>query len=181
MKTARFILILLTLGLCAAAAEVSEEVEKLQNEYKGRMKVWAVEEDEYEAPNGKEFLVLKFESRQDIRDTDLNYEMHVTVQLTDKKTKTVTFAKAVDVPGAITDINRYADHTAWEYRIPFGNMQKPKLTAYAIEFGFLKEGEFIPIAAEYDKVESAEEIAAAGGKEIKMQSRGGRHYYWNEE
>jgi hypothetical protein len=168
----------LTFSLPGIAADVSEEVEKLQDEFKGRMKVWAVKEEEYEAPNGKEYFVLKFESRQDIRDNHLNYEMHVAVQLTDKKTKTVGYAQSVESPGPITDIDKYADHTEWEFRIPFGEMKKPKITACAIEFGFVKQGEFIPIAVEYDKVDSADEIVAAGGQKFGMKCRGARHYYW---
>lgn len=116
---------------------------------------------------------------QDKRDNHLSYEMQVTVQLTDKKTGTVGFAQVIDAPGPITDLDRYAGYTNWEFRIPFGDMKNPKLTACVIEFGFVKQDLFIPISVFCDDVDSAEEIISAGGTELSMKSRGGKHFYWN--
>lgn len=176
MKYLRYIFSLLALGLYTSAAEISEEVEKLQDDYKGHMKFWGIADDVYEAASGKEYFVLKFQSRQDVRDNDLNYEMHVTIQLTDKKTKTIGYAESIDSPGPV-DVDKYLGYSDWEFRIPFNGMKKPKMTAYAIEFGFIKGGQFIPIYTDYDKVESAEEIVAAGGAKLEMKCRqAGRHW-----
>jgi hypothetical protein len=180
MHYMRLILVFVTAGLYSAAALPSEEVEKLQDKYKGHMKVWAVTEDDYETGSGKEFFVLKFQSRQDIRDNDLKYEMHVTVQLTDKKTGITGYAEAFESPGPITDIDRYINYTMWEFRIPFGDMKKPKMTACVIEFGFVHQGQFIPISVECDKADSSEQIIAAGGTELDIKCRTAAHQYRNE-
>lgn len=179
MQYIRSILILLTLTLRVGAAEISEEVQELQDDYKGRMKVWAITDDYYENSRGNEYFVLKFESRQDTRDNNLNYEMHVTVQLTDKKTELTGYAQIVEVPGPIRDVDNYADHTAWEFRIPFGNMKKPKMTACVIEFGFVKKNQFIPIAVDCDDVDSPEEIIDAGGVELDIKCKRSSHHYWS--
>ncbi|QHI69334.1 hypothetical protein [Tichowtungia aerotolerans] len=205
MHTIRFVLIILTLGFYSIAAEVSEEVEGLQEKFQYTMKVWAVEDDNIETDNGDEYFVLEFESQQpnlmkiieqsefffgsqhplrtQIEGQEGLFEMRVTVQLTDKKTKAVGYAQSFDEPLPLkfteNTIGNYADHTAWEYRIPFGNMKKPKLSAYAIEFGLLKDGKFISIATEYKKVEDSEEILSAGGDELQMECYKCSHYYWD--
>ncbi len=180
MHCIRFILILVTVGFYSAAAELSEEIEKLQDKYKGHMKVWAVTEDDYETSSGKQFFVLKFESRQDIRDNDLKYEMHVTVQLTDRKTGITGYAEAFESPGPIVDVDRYINYTTWEFRIPFGEMKKPKMTACVIEFGFVHQGQFIPVSVVCDKADSSEEIIAAGGIELDIKCRRAAHAYRTE-
>ncbi|QHI68824.1 hypothetical protein [Tichowtungia aerotolerans] len=180
MQTVRLILAFLALGLYSTAAEVSEEMAKLQDEYKGHMKIWAVEDDEEESSSGREYFLLKFESRQDVRDRHLNYEMHAAIQLTDKKTDQVVYAEATAVPSELPPDDFYADHTKWELKIPFGDMKKPKLTASAIEFGFIRNGQFIPIAVDYDKVDSMEEIVNSSAKEVKPKSFRHSHYAYNE-
>lgn len=200
-----FILIIITIGFYSVAAEISEAIEELQEKFQCTMKVWAVEDDDIETDRGDEYFVLKFESQQPNRVimgkecefffgtqnpslTQLNeqrglFEMRVTVQLIDKKTKAIGYAQSFDEPVPLemkgNVIGRYADHTAWEYRIPFGTMKKPKLSAYAIEFGLLKDGKFIPIATEYKKVDGSEEILLAGGNELQMKCHKCSHYYWD--
>jgi len=141
--------------------------------------VWQVNDDDIEDENDNKYFILEFESRQDDRDTDLDYQMRVTVQLTDKKTKEVVYAQTMYKPHPIPGNDKYADHTAWKYQIPFDFLIRPKLTAYVIEFGFMQDSYFVPVAVECDDAETPEEIIEAGGKEVKMECIYCSHYHWN--
>jgi hypothetical protein len=154
-----------------SAAELPEYLQELKEDYESKMKVWAIEDDDFEDDDDKEWFVLKFCSTQD--DTNksikLNYLMRVTVQLTDKKTDTVVFAQMErEKIKTINHMEYYSGRTEWQFWIPFGEMKKPKLTAYAIEFGFKQDGYFVPVAVDYDGVESAEEILEGGGQNVTM-------------
>jgi len=180
MKRILSILILLSICGPVVAEALPDYLQDMQEKYKGRIKVWAVEDDDFEDDNDNEFFVLKFESRQDDRDEGkLDYQMRVTVQLTDKRTKEVVYAQATKVPRPLPPNDWYSDHTAWEFRIPFGNLKKPKLTAYAVEFGFLKDSYFVPVGVEYDEVDSAEDILKGGGTKVRMRCTRSAHYSYS--
>ncbi len=166
---------------CSAGAEaLPDYLQDMQEDYQGRIKVWAIKDDDVEDDNDNEFFVLQFESRQDDRDEGkLDYQMRVTVQLTDKKTKEVVYAQTTKVPRPLPPNDWYADHTAWEFRIPFGDLKKPKLTAYAIEFGFLKDSHFVPVGVDYDEVDNAEEILKGGGTKVRMKCTRSAHYSYS--
>ena len=105
----------------------------------------AVAATDSEDDDDNEFFMLEFESRQDERDRDLKYQMRVTVQLNDKKTKKVVYAQTTYEPPELPPNDHYADHTAWEFRIPFWMfLKRPKLEAYIIEFVIIENGKNIP-------------------------------------
>jgi len=181
MKTILSILILFSIFLSTTADELPSYLTELAEEYENRMKVWAVTDDDFEDDNDNEFTVIKFQTCQDERDEGKEeYQVRVTVQLTDKKTKTIVYAQATEKPTRLPSNDTYADHTAWEFRIPFGSQQKPKLTACVIEFGFIKDKYFVPVNADYDKVDSAEEIMTGEGSKVDMKCTiRSAHYRYN--
>lgn len=166
----------------ATADELPKHLQELKEDYENKIKVWGVNDDDVEDDNDNKFFVLKFCSRQDDNDKSviLNYWMHVTVRLTDRKTQTVVFAQAEQKSRPIRDMTYYAGQTDWEYRIPFGQMKKPKLDAYAIEFGFRQDGNFVPVAVEYDDVEFAEEILAGEGTKVNMIFVRSQHRWYGD-
>ncbi|MDH3346317.1 MAG: hypothetical protein OEL75_03955, partial [Kiritimatiellaceae bacterium] len=161
-----------------AVTKLPEELQKKCKQYNGRIKVWGVADSDYENDNDEDIFVLKFQSRQDPNDSDLKYKMRVTVQLTDKKTKEVVYAQTSHNPRSVGP--DYAGYTEWAFEIPFGNLKKPKLTAYAIEFGFIEDSHFVPVGVDYDDVECAEEITEGEGTKVKMKrTKCAPHYYRN--
>lgn len=95
--------------------------------------------------------------------------MRITVQLKDRKTETVVFSQITETAPKVkkSKLDRYGMHL-WECRIPYGSMKRPKLSACAVEMGFEKKECFVPVSADYDKVDSAEEIIKGEGSEVEM-------------
>jgi len=67
----------------------------------------------------------------------------------------------------------------WEFEIPHGKMEKPKITAYAIQSGVMHNNKFLPITEDLDDVDSAEEITNRNNsKRLNMKCTKHRAYYW---
>ena len=149
------LIILAILSCCAVAfsEKPTDLVLKLQKEYKGRIKIGSANDTTLKVEDEK-VEALKFHTYQDERD-DLNYRIRVTVELEDKNDKTY-FAQIMK-PQPSHQME-YTGESNWEFHIPHGNMKRPKITAYAIQYGFIQDKKFIPVAEELDDVDAAEEI-----------------------
>lgn len=170
----------LSLSLSAIAGELPEDIQELRDSLNGHMKIWAVKDDDFEDDNDNEFFVLKFESCQDDRDEGkADYLMRVTVQLTDKKSGAVIYAQTSRKPKPLPPDDKYADHTKWEFQIPFGQMKKPKLTGCVIEFGFKNGSVLVPVDVYCDDVDTPEEIMNGEGTRVKMRCTRSTHYWWD--
>ena len=181
MKYARPLLALLILGFSATIAEpLPENLKDMQSKYKNHMKVWDLNDDDIEI-NDVDYFEMTFQTRQDRRDEGkLEYQLRVAVQLTDKKTKEVVYAQTTAAPKPLPDREvgegSYGGYTEWAFRIPFGTMKKPKLTACAIEFGFTQGSTFVPVATLYDDVDSLDEILKGGGTEVGIRCTRNEHF-----
>lgn len=163
MKYLSLILLLLGISICSVtAADLTERQEELSEQ----LKLLSVDDDDFEDDNDNEFFVLHVKTSQDANALDLTPTMRVTVKLFDKKTKTTVFAQKEQGGKRIND--RYTGTTRWEFHIPFGDMKKPKLEAYAVELGLNEGGTFIAGAFEYDGVESADEIMSGEGSKVQI-------------
>ena len=171
-------LVLSVICLSTSLGELPEHLEELKGDYENRIKVWGVLDDDIEDENENEFFIIKFKSFQDYRASDLDYKMRVTVQLTDKKTKSVVFAQATKKPQLMSS-SHYAGYTEWTFRVPYGKLNRPKLTAYAIEFGFMEDSFFLAVAVDFDDVDSAEEIMEGEGTEVKMMCSQSEHMIYS--
>lgn len=170
MKYIFFILILLATFLSVNAVELPESLTDMAEEYAGDIRIWGVNDDDFEDDNENEFFVLKFSSFVDYSKS-IPFEplIRVTVQLTDRKTKTVVFSqiKAAAPKVSARNAQYYSGHRC-ECLIPYGTMKRPKLSACAVEIGFKQDGYFVPVYAEYDKADSAEEIMHGEGNEVSL-------------
>lgn len=175
MKYLFSILILFTALFSATAAELPDNLQKLQEELGDKLKIISVDDDDFKDDDDNKFFVLKVVSSQDERATDLTPLMRVTVQLLDRKSKTTVFAQAEKKSRPLPGNNRYGGSTRWEFHVPFGDMKRPKLTAYAVEFGVNEGGTFVAGASEYDKVDSADEIMDGKGTKVKMTCPVSKH------
>ena len=173
MKRILFILTVLATTLSLTAEELPDYLVDLQDDYDGRLKVWELKDDDIEDRKGNDVFVIQFKTRQDIRDEGKeNYQLCVTVQLTDKKTKMIVFSQSTMTPHPLppdAPQTRYAGYTEWEFQIPFGKLTRPKLSACTIEFGLTKDSFFVPVATLFEDVDSADEIMKGEGTKVKMK------------
>jgi hypothetical protein len=174
----RLFLILVSLGMLfsAFAADEALSMEEFKEELADKLSLLSIDDDDWENEyTEEEFFVLKVDTSQDERDTDLRPVLRVTFKLFDKKTKTTVFVQAEKTAGRIPGNDRYAGRTEWEFHVPFDGMKKPKLIASAVEFGVKKDGEFIIAEAEYDDVENADEIMKGDGIEVSATKSTCKH------
>jgi hypothetical protein len=149
---------------------------KLAKRLEGETRIFLVKDDDVKVGKSKyftfRFVTFQNDKHQDEEPFNLfdQYRLRLTVQLTDRKTSTVVFAHhEEDVIKKKANLMIHYVGTQWEFRIPFGEMQKPKLSAYVIEFGFEKDGYFIPLSVDLDEVDSADEILNGEGTKTEMK------------
>lgn len=132
-----------------------DEIERL----KGTVKIGGVGDTTEDGEDDQELEVLKFYTTQYEDDTDeYEFRIKVVAEVTDKKAKKVYLAKMARMQGAVDTEYRGEDN--WEFKIPYGDMEKVKITAYVIQYGVLSDREFIVLAEEMDDVDSLEELEA---------------------
>lgn len=142
--------------LMAGAAGLSEDqLEDLQD----TLKIRAVNDDDFEDDFDVEYFQLKFATGQNVKyegQDSYKFYVRVTVELTDKKTSTVCYVQMARERGDVD--TEYTGVDEWEMTVPFGDLKKPKLTAYVIQYGVLVGTEFIVAVTETDKVDTLEEL-----------------------
>jgi hypothetical protein len=177
----RLIMTLLAAGCLVAlgnGGQTPEEITKLKKELARRMKVEAVNDTTVDTPDGKVEL-LKFRTRQDERKKDVEYRIRVTVEMTAKDGKTV-FAQFSREQGEV-DVE-YTGIDIWEFQVPHGDLNRPKITAYAIQYGILLDGEFVPVAEEFSrKLTGPDEITTRTTTRIEFSKKDHRYLFVDSE
>jgi len=135
----------------AAAAELSEEV---LEHLKESVKIGGIGDDTFRNEDGEKIELLKFYTFQN-EDDDYEFRLRVTVELSEKSKK-VVFAQLMRGQGELDP--EYTGEDNWRFELPQGNLKRPKMTAYAIQYGVLHEGNFIVLVEEFDDVDSLEEL-----------------------
>ena len=167
MKRAVALLVLCCCCLSAMADGLSEDLAALKKDREKKVKIGGVKDDTIRNEADEKIESLKFYTNQ-YEDDDLTYRVRVTIELTDKE-KNIYYAQLQRGQGSLPD--DYTGEDTWEFQVPHGTLDKPKMSAYAIEYGFFKDGQFVPVVAEFDDVDSAEEIterATAGRADMQI-------------
>ncbi len=160
MRDYKLLLVLCVSCFVAVGAEFSEkELKKLEKS----VKISSVVDETIRNEEREKVEVVKFYTYQDRGDPKKNYtyRIRVAVELTDKK-KNTCFARVEKAQGKVCErgsqITDYLGRDEWEMHIPHGDLERPKITAYAIQYGVLSDGEFLVLAEDYDDVDSLEEL-----------------------
>lgn len=173
MKRCVVSLCVVAASLISFGAELSDDLIKLKEDLSARTKIGTVNSDTLRGDGGKKSEVFKFGTYQDERKRDFNFRMRVTVQMTDK-TENTCYAQINREQGPV-DLE-YTGEDNWEFHIPHGEMDKPKVTAYAIQYGILQDGIFVPIVEKLENVDSVEQITAKSACRVEFAKT--LHYYW---
>jgi hypothetical protein len=155
------LMIFLAGSLVAGAALTEDELENLDN----YVNLNAVNDDDFEDENEVEYVELTFRTNQN-DDYTYKFFAKVFVELEDKKTKTVCHAQAVkQKPATGSDYN---GTDRWRVLIPYGEMKRPKVSAYVVQYGVMDGGKFVVIAEDMDDVDSVEELLERSSQEVKV-------------
>ena len=180
----RYMLLVIFCLSCFAAvgADFSEkELKRLR----ARVKIGSVDDLTIKNDDREKVEVVKVYTYQEQGDLNKHYtyRIRVAVELTDKE-KNTCFARAERAQGNVCEkgfqITDYIGKDDWEMHIPHGNLERPKITAYAIQYGILNEGEFIVLAEDYDDVDTMEELMERTTTRLQ-NVKTIDHYYWYED
>jgi hypothetical protein len=144
---------LLAAGLFAQeATDNAELVKKL----KKQLRMSSPMESDFRDESDQKFFRIKVTTTQNEDDSFIG-TLRITVELTGKD-GTTRCGQAVKKQSAHP--NEYDGSDEWTIEIPQGDMARPKITAYAIEYGTESGKEFTPVIQDFDGkgVESAEQI-----------------------
>ncbi len=163
----------------AIGAELSEkDLKRLRK----RVKIGSVDDLTIKNEDREKVEVVKIYTYQEQGDPNKNYiyRIRVAVELTDKE-KNTYFARAERAQGKVCErgsqITDYLGRDEWEMHIPHGGMERPKVTAYAVQYGILNDSEFIVLAEDYDDVDSMEELMERATTRLE-EVRTIQHRFW---
>lgn len=164
MKRWYTLLMMFLAGSLVAGAALTEDDMDILNDY---VNLAAVNDDDYEDEMENEYVMLTFRTSQK---DDLKYKFvaKVFVEMEDKKTKTSCHAQAVKVkPGTGPDYN---GTDRWRVLIPYGEMKRPKVSAYVVQYGVMDGGKFVLVTEDMDDVDSVDELLERTSEEVKVFS-----------
>lgn len=168
MKYLLACLVLFATFSAATSADLPQDLTALVEEYEPGMRIFGINDDDYEDDNDNKFFVLKLETQVNADKENPGYMVRVTVQLFEKKTDKWVFAQKTQKLNVVSKASRGTGQTTLEFEIPYGELKRPKMEACVIEIGLNKGGTFIPLTADYDGVDSADEIINGKGSKVKM-------------
>ncbi len=156
--------------VAAAGVPTEDEIEDL----KDKVKIGSVSDDTIEGDDDSKYEQLKFYTTQ-YEDSveDYAFYMRVTVELTEKKSKDSYFAQFARTQGDVD--TEYTGEDNWEFVVAHGDLQKPKITAFVVQYGILvdKDGkkDFIILAEEMDDVDSLDELTKRSPNRLEQKPR----------
>ncbi len=182
MKSLRTVWIVVLAGCFVAAGELTEdEVEVLNN----KIKIGSVHDYTVEDSEDTKFELLKFYTYQDEDSADeYTFYMRVTVELTEKESRARCFAQFARIQGDVD--SEYTGEDNWEFVVAHGDLIKPRVTAFVIQYGVLieKEGnkkDFIVLAEKRDDVRSLKELMARTPNRAKQKARILHQYSYRDQ
>ena len=112
-----------------------------------------------EDKSGEDVEGLKFNTSQ--HGGEFRGAIHIAIELTDKN-KTVYWGDAT-VLAPKFKANKQGRFPSgmmeWVFEVSVADMKRPKITGYAVEFGYEDDGDFVVLDADFDDVDNAQELA----------------------
>jgi hypothetical protein len=103
----------------------------------------------------KKYQTLEVNTLQS-QDEMPGFRICVAVELTDKSKKTYLAEFTANQPDGLD--SEYVGQDYWKLYLPEGDLEKLKITAYAVQYGFMDENTFLIIDEQYDHVKSMDEL-----------------------
>lgn len=160
MKKWIFMLAVL-INLLTGYGEISEDV---LDDCEDLVKITSVEDttdqDRRDRDKKTEVLEIGFSGGEklDIEEEELLEKVwfRVAVEITDKAEEKTYFAEKKQKNGTFS--REYIGHGSWEFKVPYGDIERVEISAYAVQYGVMDGDTFVPFLEEYDDVDSYEEL-----------------------
>ena len=164
----RFILLI----ICYSSISIGELTEKEIRTYRKDTEIGDVRISDFKNEDRKRSEVLEINTYRN-EDHQTNFQIHILAEVTDKNKDSYLVeyrANQSEVDSEFTGEEYY------ELYIPNGYLGKLKVTAFAVIYGVLLEGEFTSLAEEYDDVESVQELKIRTDRKFPL-SVSLKHYH----
>jgi len=171
-----YLAVLIFFSLCTAAFCAESSGDELIDRLQKRVKIGTVSDSTARTDGGEKVLNLKLHTYQDERDSDYDFRLRVTVELTDKEDK-IYAAQLQSPQGGVP--KEYTGEDDWEFQVSLGELDKPKMTSYVIEYGILRNKEFVPVAVLLKKAESSADIMKRSAGRVPIKRT--HHSVWYRE
>lgn len=149
------VVVMLAAGVFAQATNNVDVEAKIQS-LKKELSMGSIVKTDFRDKEDQKNERVKLTTEQE-KDSPFMGTMRFTVEVTDKAGQTIygqkTQLQAKHPP-------EYAGRDEWTFEFLHGAMEKPKMTAYVLEYGWETNKVFTPVKQEFYKAESAEEIMA---------------------
>jgi hypothetical protein len=139
-------------GCLISSGEYSErELKRIQR----AVDIGGVSDDTWKNDDRERFEELEINTFQDIEYTS-GFRIRLAVELTDKEKNRYIVKFTGDGPDGYD--SEYQGEDFWLLRMAHGDLQRLKISGYAVQYGIMDGETFIPLAEEYDDVETFEEL-----------------------
>jgi len=155
-------------GLFAQEAPEAEAMMKL---LKKQLSLGSVTRSDFRDDKDMKNERVKLVTEQD-EDSPFLGTLRFTVEMTDKAGE-IWWGQSSKVQGKHSA--EYDGKDEWTFDFPHGALDKPKMTAYALEYGFETNKVFTPVVQKFYNVESADEITSRNKdpkKKLKITAKG---------
>jgi hypothetical protein len=106
------------------------------------------------------------------------FRICVAVEVTDKSKKTYLAEFTANQPEGLD--SEYLGQDYWTLYLPEGDLEKPKITAYAVQYGFMDGNTFLIIGEQYDHVKSMDELKARTATPFPGSLRLSHYYMYSD-
>ena len=147
--------VIVLLAYMLSCTVVSGELDKGNlDRMKQTVKIDTVRIDTYRDQDRNKFEILRFNTSQYEMDKGPFY-MQITVEIKDSDLN--PYIQLMRYRGDVTKYE-YVGQDRWELKIPHGELSRPRIRAYVIEYGVKDGDKFVPVAIETKNAKTAEEI-----------------------
>ena len=140
--------------VAGAFAQEAPNTDEMVKQLKKELSMGSIVKTDFRDDKDQKFERVKLTTEQD-EDSPFMGTMRFTVEMTDKAGE-VRWGQITKVQGKRPA--EYDGKDEWTFDVPHGALDKPKMTAYALEYGWETNKVFTPVAQNFYKVESADEI-----------------------
>ncbi len=127
--------------------------------------------------NREKFEILQINTFQDQDDTT-GFRIRFVVELTDNKKNRYLVKLTADAPEGYD--SEYQGEDYWDLRMAHGEIGRPRVTGFAVQYGIMDGETFVPLVEEFDDVKTVDELTQRTPTPFPNQVRLW-HYYMFED
>lgn len=158
----------------AACGELSKrELKRLED-----LEIAGIRESSRKNDDRTQDEILEINTFQSEDDPGEGFRIHIAVELLDKNKKTYLVEYKGNRPGGVN--SEYTGEDYWLFYMPHGELERLKISAYAIRYGFMDGEEFLVFAEKFDDVKTMEELLERTSTPYSGKARL-KHYYMYDD